>query len=189
MESITAIAARNKGKLELENLEKYKLLGKGGDGAVFQICHNKCVKIFWIEKTQKLELKALKKGQSSPIIPRLYEYGSNYIVMEYINGYNLKKYLKKKKRFSDSKIKQILYMLSEFKRIGFLRHDTEVRHIYFNEKGEVKVIDHKRAFTTDRTYPMKLISGLEKLGYAEEFLQGVKQISPTIFNEWAKYYQ
>ncbi|RXZ01973.1 kinase [Fictibacillus sp. S7] len=189
MESITAIAARNKGNLALENLEKYKQLGKGGDGAVFQISHNKCVKIFWKEKTQKLELEALKKGQSSPIIPRLYEYGSNYIVMEYVNGYNLKKYLKEKKRFSDSKIRQILYMLSELKRIGFLRHDTEVRHIYFNEKGEVKVIDHKRAFTTDRTYPRKLISGLEKLGYAEEFLQGVKQISPTIFNEWAKYYE
>ncbi|MEK1833404.1 hypothetical protein AAAC51_44815 [Priestia megaterium] len=33
-------------------------------------------------------------GQSSTIIPRLYEYGPNYIVMEYVKGTSLAKYLK-----------------------------------------------------------------------------------------------
>lgn len=49
-------------------------------------------------RNSKKELKALVIGQSSPIIPRLYEYGENYIVMEYIHGISLARHLKKKNR-------------------------------------------------------------------------------------------
>lgn len=184
MKDFNKIVAKNKGTVTIQDLSGYTMLGKGADGSVFQLTPEKCVKIFVNEDTQKKELNALQLGQSSPIIPRLYEYGSNYIVMEFVNGYNLKHYLKKEKKLSEAIVGKILSMLDEMKSLGFTRLDIEVRHIFFNELGEIKVIDLKRAYNTNRSVPTKLLAGLKKLGYLEEFLKHVNQLNPSKFKEW-----
>ncbi|MEH7748479.1 kinase [Neobacillus drentensis] len=186
MNDFNKIAAKNNGKITIQDLSGFTMLGKGADGSVFQLTPVKCVKVFVNEETQKRELNALQIGQSSSVIPRLYEYGSNYIVMELVNGGNLKAYLKKEKQLPKPIVLKILFMLEELKRIGFTRLDTEVRHIFFNELEEIKVIDHKRAFTTNRSVPTKLFTGLKKLGYLEEFLSHVKEINPSLYREWKK---
>lgn len=184
MEKFWAIVAKNKGKPSTKNLKKYKLIGKGADGSVFQLTTDRCVKIFEKVQTKELELKALQVGQSSPVIPRLYEDGPNYIVMEYVKGISLPQYLKKEKQLPEPIVKKILAMLTELERVGFERRDTEVRHILFNENMEVKVIDLKRAFGSFRSNPSKLLDGLKKKGYLEEFMQHVKNLNPSLYNEW-----
>ncbi|MBT2734800.1 RIO1 family regulatory kinase/ATPase [Bacillus sp. ISL-7] len=184
MKDFEKIVAKNKGTVTIQDLSGYTMIGKGADGSVFQLTPEKCVKVFVNEDTQKKELSALQIGQSSPIIPKLYEYGSNYIVMEFVKGYNLKHLLKKEKKLSEAIVGKILSMLDEMKAVGFTRLDIEVRHIFFNELGEIKVIDLKRAFYTDRAVPTKLLSGLKKLGYSEEFLQHVNKLNPSKYKEW-----
>ncbi|MEH7076914.1 AarF/UbiB family protein [Neobacillus drentensis] len=184
MNDFNKIVAKSNGKVTLQDLSGFKLIGKGADGSVFQLSPVKCVKVYVNEDTQIKELHALQAGQSSSVIPRVYKYGSNYIVMEFINGGNLKAYLKKEKHLPKSIVKKILFMFEELKRVGFERIDTEVRHIYFNELGEIKVIDHKRAFTTVRSVPTKLFTGLKRLGYLEEFLDRVQEINPSLYEEW-----
>ncbi|ENQ3106350.1 Protein kinase domain-containing protein [Bacillus sp. 491mf] len=169
------------------DIEKYKLIGDGKDGEVYQISHNKCVKVFFLEKTQKQELEALKVGQSSPIIPRLYEYGDNYIVMEYVQGISLARHLKREKKFTEELTGKIILMLGELKKLGFTRWDTEVRHVLINEEGQLKVIDHKRAFTSNSKVPTKLLKGFQKFGLDQEFLRGVKKAHPSVYNSWMKY--
>jgi putative serine/threonine protein kinase len=184
MNDFEKIVAKNKGTVTIQDLSGYTMLGRGADGSVFQLTPEKCVKVFVNEDTQKKELNALQIGQSSPIIPKLYEYGTNFIVMEFINGINLKHYLKKEKRLSETIVKKILAMLDEMKTVGFTRLDIEVRHIFINELSEIKVIDLKRAFNTDRSVPTKLLSGLKKLGYLEEFLKHVNKLNPSKYKEW-----
>ena len=75
-------------------------------------------------------------------------------------------------------------MLTELNRIGFTRHDTEVRHILFNENMEIKVIDLKRAFDSIRFNPTKLLDGLKKKGYLDEFMSHVKNLDPSLYKEW-----
>jgi putative serine/threonine protein kinase len=104
--------------------------------------------------------------------------------MEFVKGYSLKYYLKKEKRLPKSIVKKILFMLDEMQIVGFTRKDTEVRHILFNEQGEIKVIDHKRALTTYRSCPSKLLSGLQKIGFLEEFLGHVNKLRPSLYKEW-----
>ncbi|MGG2065155.1 AarF/UbiB family protein [Bacillus sp. S14(2024)] len=166
------------------DVEKCKLIGNGRDGEVYELAYDKCVKMFYQEETQKKELKALIIGQSSPIIPRLYEYGENYIVMEYIHGISLAGYLKREQKMTEELTKKILMMLNELKKIGFTRWDAEVRHVLINEKGQLKVIDHKRAFTANIQVPVKLLKGLEKFGLAQDFLNHVKNIQPSLYNKW-----
>jgi putative serine/threonine protein kinase len=184
MKDFEEIIAKNKGTVTIQDLSSYTMIGKGADGSVFQLTPEKCVKIFVNDDTRKKELNALQIGKSSSIIPKLYEYGSNYIVMEFVNGYNLKYYLKKEKKLPEVIVGKILSMLDEMKAVGFTRLDIEVRHIFFTELGEIKVIDLKRAFHTDRSVPTKLLTGLNKLGYLEEFLKHVNQLSPSKYKEW-----
>lgn len=184
MKDFEKIVAKNRGAVTIQDLSGYTMLGKGADGSVFQLTSEKCVKVFINEDTRKKELDALKLGQSSPIIPKLFEYGTNYIVMEFVKGYNLKHLLRKEKKLSEEIVKKILSMLNEMKAVGFKRLDIEVRHIFFNERGEIKVIDLKRAFNTNRSVPTKLLTGLKKLGFLKEFLDHVSRLSPAKYEEW-----
>ncbi|MCP1124362.1 kinase [Bacillus sp. AFS018417] len=177
----------NKRRVSRRDVEKYKLIGDGKDGEVYQLTNDKCVKIFFLEETQKKELKALVIGQSSPIIPRLYEYGENYIVMEYIHGISLARHLKKEKKITEELARKILIMLNELKNLGFTRWDTEVRHVLINEEGQLKVIDHKRAFTSNSKVPTKLLEGFKKIGLAQDFLKHVRNIRPSIYNKLRDY--
>lgn len=177
----------NKRKISRRDLVEYKLIGDGKDGEVYQLSHDKCVKIFFLEETQKKELRALVIGQSSPIIPRLYEYGENYIIMEYIQGISLARHLKKEKQITEELTERILIMLDELKKIGFTRWDTEVRHVLINEEGQLKVIDHKRAFTSNSEVPTKLLKGFKKFGLSQDFLHYVKNIRSSVYNRWAEH--
>ncbi|KAB2460522.1 kinase [Bacillus sp. CH126_4D] len=163
-----------------------ELIGDGKDGEVYQLSEEKCVKIFFNEETQQRELEALMAGQSSPVIPTVYEHGENYIVMEYVQGVSLARYLKREKELSEQLAIKILAMLDELEKIQFKRLDTEVRHILINEEGKLKVIDHKRAFTSDSRVPKKLLKGLEKLGQSQVFLNHVKNLRLDSYRMWIK---
>ncbi|MGG0670409.1 AarF/UbiB family protein [Lederbergia citrisecunda] len=184
MEDFKSIVSKNNGKVSLKDFKDYKVIGKGNDGSVFQLTPDRCVKVFGNEETKKLEMHAMQKGQSSSIIPRLYEHGPNYIVMEYVKGISLPQYLKKEKQLPEEIVGKILALFVEMKRIGFGRIDTEVRHILFNEAMEIKVIDLKRAFGSVRTTPTKFIKGIKKKGYGNEFMYHVKNLNPPLYKKW-----
>lgn len=184
MEEYQKILANNKGTISVNDLKGYEMIGKGADGRVFRLTSDRCIKVFYKEQTKALELNAIQVGQSSRIIPRLYEEGSNYIVMEYVRGISLPQFLKKEKQLPEPIVKKILNMLVEMKKVGFTRIDTEVRHILFNENMEIKVIDLKRAFGSDRPIPTKLFKGIKKRGYSEELMKHVKNIDPALYKVW-----
>ena len=184
MEQFKSMVSRTKGTIKIKDLKSYKLIGKGADGSVFQINSDRCVKVFQDTETKALELRALQAGQSSRYIPTLYEDGSNYIVMEYVNGISLSEYLKKEKQLPKQIVIKILAMLADLKIIGFDRCDTEVRHILFDEKMELRIIDLKRAFGSVRTTPTKLMKGLKKKGHLDEFMNHVKELNPVVYEEW-----
>lgn len=167
-----------------EQLIGYPLIGDGADGEVYQLTTDTCIKLFFHEDTKMKELEALEIGQSSDVIPRLYEHGRNYIVMEYVNGISLSKKLKKEKTIDKQLSEKILHMLDELKRIGFTRYDAEVRHILINENGELKVIDHKRALSSNQTIPIKLLKGLKKRNVLEQFLTHISELSPDKYQKW-----
>jgi predicted Ser/Thr protein kinase len=93
----------------VRNPTSYPLIGRGGNGAVFKLTDDKCVKIYPDENNARNEGKALALGQSSPIFPRLHKAGRKYVVMEYISGAYLDEYLQEKGSITDQVTKQILF--------------------------------------------------------------------------------
>jgi putative serine/threonine protein kinase len=176
-----------KGKITEKDLAVFDMIGDGKDGQIYKVAEDKVVKYFFKEETHHRELEAMQIGQTSSIMPRLYEYGDNYIVMEFVKGISLARHMKRHGTIDEDMTKKILFVLDEFKKLGFKRWDTEVRHMLMDENGDFKVIDHKRAFTSDSPIPTKLLKGMGKFGLAKEFLEHVKNVNPKLFDAWKKH--
>ena len=75
-----------------------------------------------------------------------YENGTGYIVMEYINGINLKEYLNKRGGKLDEKLvlslmKPVLESLYQIHNAGLIHRDISPDNIMVNDKGQIKLID------------------------------------------------
>ncbi|RFU64423.1 glycosyltransferase [Peribacillus saganii] len=177
---------RRKGeKVEIvHNPTSYPLVGRGKQGAVFKISSDKCVKIYPKKRNALNESEVLKAAQDSPVVPKLYEAGENYIVMEYIEGSSLYEYLKANRVLTEKITNQILFLLKEMKRLKFTRLDARLNHIYVTNQGELKVIDLVTHFKKKVDRPEILMEHLKRLGLLSSFLKQVKNIDPQSYQEW-----
>lgn len=160
------------------------LVGKGVDGAVYRLTENNCIKIYFDNKKAAAEIKAYKAVQGSTVFPQFYGSGSNYIIIEYIDGKSLRHYLEDHRTMSESIAKQLLTILQEIKRCGFTRNDASLRHILVTKHGELKFIDHVHAFEYDQPLPNHLFSSLKKLNLLEPFLEWVKVFDSEAFKDY-----
>ncbi|BDC19743.1 serine/threonine protein kinase [Acidianus sp. HS-5] len=72
------------------NLGKVSVIGKGKTGIVVYIGEGKVAKIRRTDSPKNsLDLEAKIQSVSYPSAPKVFDYGVNYIVMEYVNGRGL----------------------------------------------------------------------------------------------------
>ncbi|OGO78970.1 MAG: hypothetical protein A2Y23_02410 [Clostridiales bacterium GWB2_37_7] len=171
--------------LLVENPTDLKLIDKGAHGAVFRLTQDKCVKIYADNHNAEKEAKSYKMGQGSEIVPRLYEVGDNYIIMEFIEGISLWKYLSKKEEISFDIANKLVFLLKEMKRLGFTRIDSSLRHIIVTKDERLKAIDLVYAYVRKDAKPVKVFTELQKIGLVKPFLEHVKNIDNELFNEWS----
>lgn len=173
-------------KLDINNPTNLKLIGQGSQGAVFKIDDNKCIKIFESEIIAKKETDSYLKTLGSPIVPLFYEAGPKYIIMEYINGPNMKDYLCEKGKMTPEITKELIVMFNEMNRLGFKRKDESLRHILLKDSKKLKIVDHVYAFSLRDPVPVKLFKQLDAIGMLSMFIeQGFIQ-APELFIEFSK---
>jgi predicted Ser/Thr protein kinase len=174
--------------LLIDNPTNYPLIGMGAQGAVFKLSEERCVKIYSNSVQAQMELEALKAGQHLPFFPRLYEYGENYIVMEYFNAPTLKEYLRNCTYIPESITRKLLYILGEMKNAKFTMVDAPLRHIFVLDNEELKVIDHVNAFKRIHPVPLKLLRDLNMMLLKESFLSQVRNFEPDTYAIWQRYF-
>ncbi|WHH58363.1 hypothetical protein [Petroclostridium sp. X23] len=178
---------RRAGKtVEFDNPTHYEFIGKGSQGAVFKLSPSRCVKIYALPEHRKIESKTYMAMQNSPIIPKLYEVGPNYIIIEYVEGSTLEEYLEIKHTITEELVRQILFMLKEMKRLGFTRLNVRLRHVVVSKQGVLKIIDHVNSFRATERRPIRLFDKLKELGLLKPFLKQVKKIDKKTYREWKK---
>ncbi|MGO4890448.1 hypothetical protein ACJ2A9_22090 [Anaerobacillus sp. MEB173] len=164
------------------NPTSFKLIGKGHQGAVFQIDENRCVKIYCRKIDLERELHALELGGKVGICPKVYYSGENYIVMDYMTHPTLFEYLDKNP-LDKELATRIVDLLDSFEEAGYNRFDHSARHIYVVPNEKMKIIDVVHIIKPEPVYlAEKLISDLGE--NAEKFLQIVQEISPKWYNRW-----
>ncbi|KOR81674.1 hypothetical protein AM232_11255 [Bacillus sp. FJAT-21352] len=175
-----------KKELLIHNPTTLKLIGAGSQGAVFQLDEDICVKIYVNPNAATKEGKALEAAKDTHIVPRLYEVGPNYVIMEYLKGPNLKDFLKGKQDIPESFTEQIIMIRKELKRVGFIRIKTSIGHFVVTKGNVLKAIDHSDGLTMNDPYNPKMFRDLKKLGLLDTFLKQAKNIDPESYEEWQK---
>lgn len=168
------------------NLDELKILGSGTQGKVYKIDNERCIKIFKSKRDCKEELKTLIIAQSDAHFPRLYQYGQDYIIREYIHGIELDKYLSNN-NLSPHLIEKIIELYEAMLGVGYTRIDAAIFHILVTSNGELKLIDTAKAMRKETSIPSLLISGLEKLKLKEDLFIFLKNNRPDLYDNWRHY--
>ncbi|WP_102344938.1 hypothetical protein [Bacillus sp. Marseille-P3661] len=170
------------GSVDVTNPTGFKLLGKGHQGAVFQIDENRCVKIYCRNEDLVRELHSLNLGGKVGITPKVYFSGDNFIVMEYMTSPTLFEYLDKNP-LNKELVSRIIELLDIFEQIGYNRFDHSARHIYVVPNSKLKIIDVVHMIKKEPVYlAEKLISDMGV--NANEFIRLVKETSPKWYKRW-----
>ncbi|MDR7078921.1 putative Ser/Thr protein kinase [Neobacillus niacini] len=161
------------------------LIGAGHQGAVYRVSENKCVKIY--PKTQHCEQEkdVLLSHQDLSFIPKVYETGNNYVVMEYLSGPDLNTFLKKQSALPPVVSKLLLKILTSQKQAGFKQIDAPLRHVFVTNNG-FKMVDHVYSYSRIQKRPLELFQNLHERGFLDAFLEQVKVLDPATHAEWTK---
>ena len=107
------------------------------------------------------EAKIMKK-LSHKNIPKVYDFGEKkdlqYIILEYIDGYNLRELIKAHDDISKNYISIILKacdILGYIHKKGIIHQDIKSRNIILTKDGDVKIIDFGLAYEKDK-YSIKV---------------------------------
>ncbi len=169
--------------LRLENL---KYLAKGHHGKVFFIDNSRCIKIYKDKKYLKRELTNLKKAERKEgIFPKVYQRGKDYIILEYIDGIDLKKYLKSNP-LTVSISRQLVDLIRNFKVIGYKRLDTSLTNVIITPNEILRPIDPTSLMRFRQPYPKIMLKQLKQKGLKKNFLKHVKEIDQKLYKNWKR---
>jgi serine/threonine-protein kinase len=170
-----------------------ELLGEGGMGTVYRATDNNlgrevAIKVLHHHLSNNKVLLARFKNEAllsakinHPNVATLYqllEYQNrDYLIMEFIEGDNLEKALKKGERFSADKaidlLIQLAHGLGSAHAKGIIHRDIKPGNIIINTQGYVKLMDFGIALVSDSSRLTKLNHVIGTNGYlAPELLQG-----------------
>ncbi len=162
-------------------------LGEGATAQVYLVEEISTGKVYALKKSERSgllqqEAQILKKLTESGF-PKIKEYAGNCLIMEYIEGKNLKELLEEGRRFS---IKEILYLMEEILRLLNILHQQETPMIYRDLKpanimigrnGKVYLIDFGAVYSRKIGEHVEDCEGVlaGTYGYAapEQFWNGV----------------
>lgn len=121
------------GNLTLGNV---KVIGKGKTGVVALISSNKVIKIRRSDSPKEtLELEAKIQQHAFPSSPKIYYYGKNFIIMDYIDGHNLRR-------------NDTIYLIDLLKRAKYLE-DVNIEHMELSRPWNNVIVSAKRTYIID----------------------------------------
>ncbi|SFK94737.1 hypothetical protein SAMN03159341_102315 [Paenibacillus sp. 1_12] len=171
-----------------ELLKGASLIGKGKQGRVYKLASDRCIKIYSDELHAQMEYKSYCLAESSSVIPKLYEAGPNYLIMELVQGASLDHYLKRKGTITRADTERIIFIIHEMMRLGFTRIDAALFHIFIEEdQPSGKVIDLVHAYTKKYRIPLVMFKGLSNYHVLNQFLTHVKALDLELYQMWCSY--
>ncbi|MFJ7684885.1 hypothetical protein [Peribacillus butanolivorans] len=183
--NITVLSGGSGSGVKVDSASTQTLIGKGRQGAVYRVSEDKCVKIYGKTKHANQEKKVLLSSQDLSFIPKVFETGPNYILMEYLIGPDLNTLLKKQSVLSEDITRRLLYILKTMEKSGFKQIDAPLRHIIITTNG-FKLVDHVYSFSREQKRPLELFKDLRKRNFLDSFLEQVQAIDPDTHAEWTK---
>jgi predicted Ser/Thr protein kinase len=130
-----------------EKDDRLRLIGEGRSAFAFRISGTDLVlKVFFppFERIAAEEAEIYKELKGNPFFPALHESGSNYLVIDYVQGTTLFNCLVKGIPIASRHIKEVDDALQLARENGLNPSDIHLRNIIVTPKGDVRLIDVAR---------------------------------------------
>ncbi|MFB4162348.1 protein kinase family protein [Alteribacillus sp. JSM 102045] len=127
--------------------DKLELIGKGRSAYVFKILRSqKVLKVFFPDFTNIAAEEAgiYRDLEGLEFFPALYEAGSNYLVLDFIEGHTLFECLQQGIPVSEQNMKEVDQALNLARNKGLNPSDIHLRNIMVTQHGKIKIIDVAR---------------------------------------------
>lgn len=144
-----SVVIQNKGKktVLIDHKDTLTLIGVGRSAFVFKIKNtNKVIKVFFPTHRHFAYEEAMvyQVVQNIDYFPTIYEFGWNYIVINYIEGYTLFDCLTRGIQVSAKEIKEVESAILVAQSLGLNPSDIHLRNIIITTEGKIKMIDVAR---------------------------------------------
>ena len=143
------------------NLGKVRVIGKGKTGIIALLDEKRVIKIRRSDSPKEsLEIEAKIQSLAFPVAPKVYDYGRNFIVMDYIKGNNLCNARKNKNIVIDLILKA---RELEDKKIEHKELARPYKNVIVTEDDKVYIIDYDSASIKENPYNVTSILSWLKL--------------------------
>ncbi|WP_301109731.1 protein kinase family protein [Sporosarcina sp.] len=166
------------------------LIGTGRSAFVFRIkSSNKAIKVFFPDfiDISKEEAEIYQSLQGIHYFPSIYETGSNYVVMDHINGYTLFECLTHGIVITAEHIKEIDHALSLASAVGLNPSDIHLRNIFITSNHDIKLIDVARYRQRKNCRQWNNLKKAHRQFYCKRFF--MKKIPASLLNILALLYK
>lgn len=148
------------------NLNLLKKIGKGKYANVYLVGKNKVIKVIKHKYQKKHNFTKLKKEiaffiqlNGIEFIPTMYEYGEDYILMEYINGDTLMDLFFRGVKITENQMNEITTLLERLELLGIYHNDTHFENVIL-KNNKLYLIDLGNADIVENNYKWKFIKKL-----------------------------
>ncbi|WP_209121771.1 protein kinase family protein [Alkalihalobacillus sp. BA299] len=127
-----------------EKDDDLELVGVGRSAAVFKVKSTKlALKVFFPQYTHlaKEEANIYRMLHGIPYYPTLHEEGSNYIVIDYIDGMTLYRCLNQGVKVSEEVINEVDHAIKLAKQRGLNPADVHLKNIFITTEKTVMIVD------------------------------------------------
>jgi len=172
-------------KLEKFDLKQLPLIGRGVHGKVYRLDNNRCLKICKKTKDMKMEYDVLKHVEGYSQFPKVYECKGRYMIREYVDGLNIKVYIKKN-GFNNNLARELTELIKTFIKLKFTRIDIRMGELFVTRDHKLKIIDTTRYLDKKASYPLKMLGVLKELGCYGQYINFLKENYPEFYRLWNK---
>ena len=161
------------------NLGKVRVIGKGKTGIVVLLDEKRVIKIRRSDSPKEsLEIEAKIQSLAFPVAPKVYNYGKNFIIMDYIEGEHLSDTRKNKNILIDLllKAKEL-----EDKKIEHKELARPYKNVIATENDKVYIIDYDSASIKENPYNVTSILSWLKLPNLAILYKKHKNIEEIIY--------
>lgn len=169
------------------NKKECTFLGKGKEGEVYVTPEGYALKFFYKTSNAKNEVYLLEKAKNSRFFPKVIFITHNIILREYIQGINLKEYIKKN-GLSYNLSCEIVDLIEEFRNLKFTRINIRNAHIFVDDNEKIHVIDPRKVFIKQTPYPKDIIKILISSNNFDNFLKDIVNYKPKLMQYWINGY-
>ncbi|AEB75591.1 hypothetical protein [Clostridium botulinum] len=165
------------------DIYKCKILHRSKTELIYLTPNNRVLKICKNVDNCRREYLILKYANNNKYFPKVFEYRVGYILREYVRGICIIDYIRKNNLSEDLAL-SLIDIIETFEKLGFIRLDTGLSHIFINKNGELKVIGLKNNCTRKEKYPKHMLNGLRRLKVSKKFFKILKAKRPDLYSKW-----